>query len=307
MGLPRRIIGRAVVTGLGLWLLCASALPQASGPQTLREGFEQARSQASAQGGGILFERPVYLQSSQSSEQLQGDIHAVLDHRFALVQQALTPAPAWCRILILHLNVKYCRAARTGQQDRLDVGLGRKFDQPLPEVHWLRFSYQTQPLREDFLRLELQAPSGPLGTRDYHISVEAMPLNVGQTLLHLRYAYRFGLSARWAMQAYLATIGRDKVGFSQVAQASGGPPQPVGGLRGVLERNTVRYYLAIESFLGVQTRPAGEQIQRSLEDWFAGTERYPQQLHEIDQAAYLAMKRQELSRQEREPVPPGRD
>lgn len=306
MGSPWRIIRRAVASALGLWF-CANVLAQVTGPQALREAFEQARKQASATGGGSLFERPVYLQSSQSSEQLQGDIHAVLDHRFTLVQQALSPAPAWCRILILHLNVKYCRAARTGQQDRLDVGLGRKFDQPLSEAHWLQFAYQAQPSREDFLQLSLKAPSGPLGTRDYQITVEAMPLHAGQTLLHLRYAYSFGLSARWAMQAYLATLGRDKVGFSQLAQGSGGAPQPVGGLRGVLERNTVRYYLAIESFLGVQALPAGEQMQRSLEDWFAATERYPQQLHEVDRSAYLAMKRLEVSRQEREPAPPGRN
>ena len=303
MGIQWHIVGWAAARTLGLWLLCASVLAQTPGPQALRDAFEQARSQASARGGGSLFERPVYLLSSESGEQLQGDIHAVLDHRFARVQQALNPASAWCRILILHLNVKYCRAARSGTQDRLDVGLGRKFDQPLTEVHWLRFEFQAEPAREDYLRLSLQAPSGPLGTKDYRITVEATPLNTGQTLLHLRYRYGFGRSARWAMQAYLATIGRDKVGFSRVAQTGGGPAEPVGGLRGVLERNTVRYFLAIESYLGVQSLPAGEQMQRSLEDWFAATERYPQQLHEVDRSAYLAMKRQELSRQEREPPP----
>jgi hypothetical protein len=306
MGSQWRIFGRAIASATGLWLLCAGVLAQVTGPQTLREAFEQARSQASATGGGSLFDRPVYLQSSQSSEQLQGDIHAVLDHRFSLVQQTLGTAPAWCRILILHLNVKFCRATRTGQQERLDVGLGRKFDQPLSDVHWLKFVYQARPAREDFLQLTLQAPSGPLGTRDYRISVEAMPLNAGQTLLHLRYSYGFGLSARWAMQAYLATLGRDKVGFSKSAHGGGGQPQPVGGLRGVLERNTVRYYLAIESFLGAQALPPGEQMQRSLEDWFSATEGYPQQLHEVDRSAYLKMKREEVSRQERE-LPPGRE
>lgn len=298
-----RRTGLLIATGICLWLVCIRALAQATGAEALRQSFEQARTESAKNGMGSLFERPVYLQSHQSGSQLQGDVHAVLRHRFGPLQRALTPAGAWCRVLILHLNVKYCRAARLGQQDRLDVGLGRKFDQPLSEVHWLRFVYRTRETGSDFLRLDLQAPNGPLGTHDYRIEVQAMPLNAEQTLLHMRYSYGFGRSARWAMQAYLATLGRDKVGFSQETPTAGGSLRRVGGLRGVLERNTVRYYLAIESFLDVQSLPASEQMQRSLEAWFDATERYPQ-LHEVDRQAYLVMKRQEVGRQERE-LPPG--
>ena len=55
----------------------------------------------------------------------------------------------------------------------------------------------------------------------------------------------------------LATLGRDKVGFSVVGRAADGRPVHVEGLRGAVERNTLRYYLAVESYLGALALPAG--------------------------------------------------
>ena len=49
---------------------------------------------------------------------------------------------------------------------------------------------------------------------DYRIDVEAVPLGAGRTFLHMRYAYGFGGVGRFAMQAYLATAGASKVGFT---------------------------------------------------------------------------------------------
>ncbi len=57
------------------------------------------------------------------------------------------------------------------------------------------------------------------------------------------------------MQGYLATIGRDKVGFSIVGSRADGQPVYVHGTRGVIERNTMRYYVAIEAYLGTMALP----------------------------------------------------
>jgi hypothetical protein len=113
----------------------------------------------------------------------------------------------------------------------------------------------------------------------------------------MSYSYAYGTAARLAMQAYLATAGRDKVGFSITGKAEDGKPVYVDGVRGVLERNTMRYYLAIEAYLGGMSAPPGEREEKRLRDWFAATERYPIQLHEMERDEYLAMKRHELQRQ----------
>ena len=72
----------------------------------------------------------------------------------------------------------------------------------------------------------------------------------------------------------------------------------MGGLRGAIERNTMRYYLAIESYLGSLAQPPGRQFATRIERWFDATERYARQLHEMDRGSYLAMKQREYARQQ---------
>ena len=179
----------------------------------------------------------------------------------------------------------------------LDAGIGRKFDQALNDLYWLRFGLTVARADDDYLQVALQSPTGPFGTHDYRIGVEAVPVAGGGAMLHLTYAYGYGSAARWAMQAYLATLGSDKVGFSITGRQPDGKPVRVGGLRGVLERNTLRYQLAIEAFLAAQSQPPERRQAQRLQDWFSATERYALQLHEIDRDAYLAMKQRQVVRQ----------
>ena len=76
-------------------------------------------------------------------------------------------------------------------------------------------------------------------------------------------------------------------------QGSGGY---IGGMRGLVERNVMRYYLAIEAYLDALPAPPAEQLERRLQSWFTASERYPRQLHEMDRPAYIEMKRREFQR-----------
>jgi hypothetical protein len=137
-----------------------------------------------------------------------------------------------------------------------------------------------------------------MGTSDYRIVLEAMALQNGTAFLHLTYSYAAGFSARLALQAYLATVGSDKVGFSMVEGQGDGQSGYVGGMRGLMERNTMRYYLAIDAFLGATGMAPAAQPEKRLQDWFTATERYPRQLHEMDREEYVPMKRAEYVRQQ---------
>jgi len=75
----------------------------------------------------------------------------------------------------------------------------------------------------------------------------------------------------------------------------------VDGLRGALERNVMRYYLAIDAYLAASASPPQEQLEERLRDWFESTERYALQLHEVDQNEYLEMKRRECALQASQP------
>jgi hypothetical protein len=60
----------------------------------------------------------------------------------------------------------------------------------------------------------------------------------------------------------------------------------------------MRYFLCIDTYLGAYSAPAAEQVEKRLHDWYAATERYALQLHELEQNEYLEMKRKEVQRQQ---------
>ncbi|HEV7577216.1 MAG TPA: hypothetical protein VGO85_14365 [Caldimonas sp.] len=242
------------------------------------------------------FGRPLVLESTQTSGDLKGDVYAIVEHPFAMVQQALQSADHWCDILILHLNVKRCRASG-GMPKMLNLSVGRKFDQPIEDAYELDFGYRVAAATPDYLQVQLSAAEGPLSTKNYRIQVEATPLDGKRTLVHMSYAYGYGFAARVAMQTYLATLGSQKVGFTVLERKDGKPVYQTGVL-GLLERNTMRYYLAIDAYLQAYSLPMAEQAERRIRGWYASTERYAEQLHEMDQDEYLEMKRKEMRRQQ---------
>lgn len=244
------------------------------------------------------YQRTIHLVSTESSHALQGDIYAVVDYPFATVDQALDDPTHWCDVLILHINIKYCHAAGSKAGTLLAVSLGRKYDQPLADAYRIEFNYRQASALPDYFAIQLHAEHGPMSTRDYRIRVEATPLADGRTFLHFAYTYAFGLTGRIAMHGYLATIGRDKVGFTVTGRQANGQPVYIKGVRGVVERNTMRYYLAIDAYLAALTAPPGDQLEKRLQRWYKGTEQYARQLHEVERQDYLAMKRKEHQRQQ---------
>ena len=243
------------------------------------------------------FQRPLHLESTQNSGNLKGEVYAVVDQPFSVMGEALQGMGHWCDLLILHLNVKSC-AFTSKPADVLSLYVGRKFDQPLGDAYRVNFSYSVPAASADYLRVQLAADDGPMSTRDYRLALEAVPLDAKRSFIHMSYSYGYGVAARLAMQGYLATVGRDKIGFSIVGKDADGKPVYVDGVRGVVERNTMRYYLAIEAYLGAYGSPPAEQQEKRLLDWFAATERHALQLHEMERTDYLDMKRREVQRQQ---------
>jgi len=240
------------------------------------------------------------MDSSEGPDGVTGEIFALVNYPFAIAGAALNKPSQWCDILILHLNTKYCRPSTDSQGTVLHVIIGRKYDQPVDEAYRVDFVYRVAARTANYLQVKLNADEGPLSTRNYRIVLEATPAEDGQTFIRLSYSYSYGMVGQLAMQVYLGTIGRNKVGFTVVGRESDSQPHAIGGMRGVVERNTMRYYLAIEAFLGALSAPPKARVEKSLRDWFAATESYPRQLHEMEQSEYLDMKRKEYSRQQAE-------
>ena len=103
--------------------------------------------------------------------------------------------------------------------------------------------------------MQLSADEGPLSTKNYRIQVEVVPVDAKRSVIHMSYAYGYGFAARMAMQTYLSTLGSQKVGFTIIERKPDGKPVFQGGVLGLLERNTMRYYLAIDAYLSAYALP----------------------------------------------------
>ena len=264
----------------------AAAMAGASPAGALRERGTALAQRLQANPFGV----PLVVESIETSTLANGDVYAIVPHPYSTVLGALQRSDAWCEVLVLHLNVKHCAA----RPDRVALRIGTKHAQPIATAQLLELGYVLAAHTPDYLRVDMSAADGPLGTRDYALWFEATSWSPGRTLVHLRYAMGYGFLGRLAMQGYLGTIGAHKIGFSVEPAADGKAARPVGGVRGAVERNAVRYYLAVAAYVDNLALPGAERLSWRLQAWFDATERYPEQLHEIERDEYLAMKREEL-------------
>ena len=244
------------------------------------------------------FKQPLVLDSTETPNRLQGDIYAIVAHPLPVVSAGLAEPDHWCDVMLLHINTKYCHATTGLSGTILSVNIGSKKPERLADSSRIEFRFSTVAMTPGFVEFLLDAKDGPLGTSDYHIRLEAVALPQARTFLHLTYSYAVTLPGRLAMQAYLRTVGSDKVGFTLSGRQVDGQADYIGGVRGMVERNTMRYYLAITSFLGALDLAPETRLEHRLESWFNAVEHYPRQLHEVDRAEYLEMKRAEHVRQQ---------
>jgi hypothetical protein len=247
------------------------------------------------------FQRPLHLNSVELDYSIRGDIYAVLDYPVSDASKILGDPEkgpvSVCQIMMLHPNTKYCQVTNGKTGKMLMTKIGKKSEQPLEDAYNMQFAYRNDTVPgAGYIRIELKSDSGPMGTKDYLIMIRMVGLDERHSFLHLSYSLGYGFAARTAMKVYLATIGREKVGFTRLDDPPAAEPRYIRGLRGVIERNTMRYYLAIEAFLNAMYLPPDKQLTRRLTRWFDASEKYARQLHELDRQEYLKMKYDEYQR-----------
>ncbi len=286
-----------------LWMLALAAFTAPAWADATAAAALQTKQVALAERlRANEFNRPLVLESTEKSSVVSGEIYAVIDHSFQVVSAGLNSPDHWCDVMSLPMNTKYCRAVAGPGSTVLKVNIGKKTAESLIDAQRIVFNYAVAELSPQYLDIRLDAKNGPMGTSNYHIKLEAIPSTTStrdaKTFIHLTYSYAVNFAGRLAIQTYLGTIGRGKVGFTRVGQQDDGSPQFIDGVRGLVERNTMRYYLAIDSFLDATGEPMPAALERRLQSWFSAAELYPRQLHEIERSEYLAMKREEYKRQQ---------
>jgi hypothetical protein len=243
-----------------------------------------------------VFGEPLHLSSREGSDQVEGDVYAEVGYSLSNVTAAFKSASSVCELLFLHLNARDCQPASTPAGEVLTLTVGPKRGQALGTRYRMDYTLRIETATASYLRASLSAAKGPLSTWDYRIVVETVPIAAGRAFVHLGYAYSYGFAARMVMKAYLATAGRSKIGFTVLGKDTAGQPQYVRGERAALERNVIRYYLALLAYCSVNKGTPAQQMEARLRAWFAHTERYAAQLHELDLDEYLHEKHDDLIR-----------
>ena len=275
---------------LGFALIILVMASTASGKAMLLDHYHRLKN-----GGSITLPGThISLASSEQEDVLSAEVNSIVHTPFETMVAALTQTSNWCQIMPLHFNIKACTYETLEDGEALTVYSGRKIYEH-PEDSY-KMTYQFEIVRQDDsqLSLRLYADHGPIGTSDYLIELDAVPVAEG-TLLHIRSSYQPSWLSSMLTSAYLSTVGRDKVGFSLIEQD--GELQAVQGIKGIIERNVMRYHLAINAFFSALSLPEASRYEATLVSWFKQNDSYPQ-LHEMDEAEYLQIKREEWGNQQ---------
>jgi hypothetical protein len=249
--------------------------------------------------GGLSATLPGTLISMSSTEQdgvLGAEISSILHYPFETVSSTLAKAENWCQFMPLHFNIKACTYKTQAGQTHVTLYSGRKSYQSPEESFQMGYQFDTLYQDDRKLSLRLHAERGPAKTRDYLIEIDTMSVEEG-TMLHIHSSYRPSLLSSLLTRTYLNTLGRNKVGFSRITQDDESPL--VQGIRGVIERNVMRYHLAIAAHLNAQSLAKSSRHEAALAGWFKQNGAYPEQLHEMVQSEYLTIKRKEWQNQQR--------
>jgi hypothetical protein len=241
------------------------------------------------------FEIPFYVESSVSNNVSYVDIYGTSQYPFDIVRNELQVPTNWCEIVLPHIYVRACTYKKVNGTWLLNIYNVNKISEPLDAAYQMKFVYRISKLQPKYVDIVLTAHEGSSYTKNHQFEFEAMPLEKNITFIHLRYSFGYSAWGYFLMQIF----GGGKVGFSVIGTDSDGNPVYVGGLRGSVERNVVRYYLAILAYLDTLNIPAEQRFEKRINQWYALTGRYKRQLPEIDKEEYLTYKRHDQKSQQK--------
>jgi len=285
--LSLRIVLLLLLAGIPL-----SAWGGEGGALRLQNQYRELRDLAQHGPFGV----PLSVQSEVRSDQVSAEVYGIIEHPFEAVKAALSTPASWCEFVPLHLNVKACTFQIQSHETLLTLYIGRKYYQSPEAASPQSYRFAVHTGEPGSLSVALSAPQGLFGTRAHRLQLEAVGVE-GRTVVALRSSYVSSVVSRLVAAIYFATVGRNRVGFSQEKGGPAGSPQYVKGFRGLVERNAMRYYLAFEAFLDMQSAPATHRFEACINAVYDLMERYPAQLHDMGKAEYLDAKRRERENQ----------
>jgi hypothetical protein len=270
-----------------------SADARSQGADNLQDTYRRNRAKLESNSFGL----PLFLESFERGDRVHVDVYGIFNYPFSSVSGVLMIPANWCDIVALHPNVKACVYQEQPGTELLTFYIGTKLYQPPEDSRQVIYHYRSVARQKGYLDVSLVADEGPFGTENHIMRFEALPLAGGKTFVHVSYEYSDSVALRLAAKVYFATLGRNKVGFTETGTDGNGKPTYIGGPRGSIERNAVRYYFAIQSVMNSQRYAADSRFGISINEWYDLTSRYKKQLFDLEKKDYLSFKTSEHANQ----------
>ncbi len=240
-------------------------------------------------GMNQLSDQPLFINSRINGQKVSSVIISETEIPYSRISTEITDSAVWCEIAMLHLNIKSC----IHRSSQITFFAGRKYYQSPDKASRFPYSFRVLQHSPEITSVSLYSEEGPGGTSDHRMDFEAVPYKKG-TIIRFSLSFRGSAVSGRIADLYFVTLGSEKQGFTYSEYS--GRKRFTGGVQGALERNSMRYYLAM--VVHFQTRNGVSALEKASL-WYDYTERYRKQLHEVEKNEYLDAKEKEFLNQSR--------
>jgi hypothetical protein len=261
--------------------------------ESLIDKYHKIEKELEKSSSGI----PFYLESSVSKNASHVDIYGTVNYPFDVVKNELQEPTHWSDIVLPHSSVRACTYKKVNDTWLLTLYNVKKFQDPLEDAFELKFEYRVIAQQPGFFAISLAAREGPFTTKDHRFGLEVVPLDEDRTFIHLRYSFGYSLIGYFLMRNYFILFSGGRVGFSAIDTDRDGHPVYVSGLRGAIESDVLRYYLAVLAYMDTIKIPVDQRFEKRVNQWYDSTARYKKQLFEMEKEQYLTYKRHDRESQ----------
>jgi len=294
--LARFILGAGMLSRSLILLLLMGAVAPAQAGVTETETLVQQYLAASQRSPGLAKGLPIHLFTRQEKHRLTVKLVGLMPYSYTEVASVLSQPQSYCEFLPLMFNVKSCIVAEQSPQTQIRYYVaGKHYNPPLTSFR-INSIYRLLQYKGDFLSVNLESDEDSLGSSQYRVELRAIPYN-GQTLISVNSLYAPGRLTRMATYTYINVFARNKPGFTLVKQEGDAKPSPITGFPAIIERSSVRAYLALKSLLTNRYLRPEQQFEARLQTWYDLNSPYDKQLYELDRNQYLDIKRRERANQ----------
>jgi len=238
---------------------------------------------------------PIYLETVQKEKVLNVNLLGLFPFKFSDVAEVVARPASYCEFLPLMLNVKSCVITEINPVTRMKFYVAGKHYTPPLASYRIHAVFRLVDRTSEKIRIRLESEEDSAGKTGYDVDLVAIPLE-GQTLLYLKSRYAPGRVTRMATNTYVNVFAHDKPGFTEI-QKPGGEKKLITGFPAVIERSSVRAYLALKAYMINFHLPPAKRFEACLGTWYDLNRPYKKQLYELERDEYLQIKRREHQNQ----------